>query len=485
MKLAYRRRVSPLAMRVLLILIVLSMTLAVNEASRAEVVSPGSAGEPTYITIPDFTVLARNLTPSVVNISTKMTMGGGGFPPGFSPPLGDPFGDFFNRYFGDTPRTFESQSLGSGFIISQDGYVLTNNHVVENATEITVILHNEKTYSAKVIGTDPKTDLALIKIDAKGLPTVKLGDSDKLQVGEWVMAIGNPFGLAETVTAGIVSAKGRVIGSGPYDDFIQTDASINPGNSGGPLFNIRGEVVGINTAIIEQGQGLGFAIPINIARDLLSQLKKGEVVRGWLGVVIQEVTPELAQSFGLKEPTGALVSDIEVGSPAEKAGIRKGDIILKFNGKEITKVKELPAIVAMTPVGETVTVTILRDGKTRDVTLKVGKMPGEGMIGGTPPIKPGPGVKSELGLAVEAITPTIAQYLGLPDTDGVIVTAVESGSFAERAGVMKGDVIRELNRKKIRNLAEFNAEMTNSGKTGRYLFLILRSGNTIFIAINK
>jgi serine protease Do len=486
MNLECRRRLSPLTMHVLLILVVLSVTFALNTTSRAEAVTPENGGEPTYITIPDFTVLAKNLTPSVVNISTKMTMGGGGLPPGFSPPLGnDPFGDFFNRYFGDMPRTFETQSLGSGFIISQDGYILTNNHVVENATEITIILHNEKTYSAKIIGTDPKTDLALIKIDATGLPTVKLGNSDKLLVGEWVMAIGNPFGLAETVTAGIVSAKGRVIGSGPYDDFIQTDASINPGNSGGPLFNIRGEVVGINTAIIEQGQGLGFAIPINIARDLLSQLKKGEVIRGWLGVVIQEVTPELAQSFGLKEPTGALVSDIEVGSPADKAGIRKGDIILRFNGKEITKMKELPNIVAMTPVGETVTVTILRDGKARDVTLKVAKMPGEGMIGGTAPTKPSPGAKSELGLAVEAITPTIAQYLGLPDTDGVIVTAVEPGSFAERAGIMKGDVIRELNRKKIKNLAEFNIEMTNSNKTGRYLFLILRSGNTIFIAINK
>ncbi len=487
MKLESRRRLSPLMMSVLLILIIFSVTVVTATTSRAEVVSPGSGGEPTYITIPDFTVLAKNLTPSVVNISTKMTMGRGGYPPGYSQPFGnDPFGDFFNRYFGDMPRTFETQSLGSGFIISQDGYILTNNHVVENATEITVILHNEKTYSAKVIGTDPKTDLALIKIEAKGLPTVKLGDSDKLQVGEWVMAIGNPFGLAETVTAGIVSAKGRVIGSGPYDDFIQTDAAINPGNSGGPLFNIKGEVVGINTAIIEQGQGLGFAIPINIARDLLSQLKKGEVIRGWLGVVIQEVTPELAQSFGLKEPTGALVSDIEPGSPAEKAGIRKGDIILKFNGKSINKVKELPTIVAMTPVGETVTVTILREGKTRDITLKVGKMPTEGTVAGGPQPQPGtPGAKSELGLAVEGITPTISQYLGLPDTDGVIVTTVDPGSFAERAGIMKGDVIRELNRKKIKNLAEFNAEMSNSSKTGRYLFLILRSGNTIFIAINK
>ncbi len=241
MKLEYRRRVSPLKMRALLILLIVSVTCAIGTASWAEVGSPGNGGGTNYITIPDFTVLAKDLTPSVVNISTKITVGGGGLPPGFSPPFGnEPFGDFFNRYFGEMPRSFETQSLGSGFIISQDGYILTNNHVVENASEITVILHNEKTYSAKVIGTDPKTDLALIKIDAKGLPTVRLGDSDKLQVGEWVMAIGNPFGLAETVTAGIVSAKGRVIGSGPYDDFIQTDASINPGNSGGPLFNITG-----------------------------------------------------------------------------------------------------------------------------------------------------------------------------------------------------------------------------------------------------
>jgi serine protease Do len=483
----YRRRPSSLTKRIVLMSLVLTLALAVNTTVWAVGESPGGATEPRYITIPDFSELAKDLTPAVVNISTKTTVGGGGMPPGFSTPFGnEPFGDFFNRYFGDMPRTFETQSLGSGFIISPDGYILTNNHVVENATEITVILHNEKTYAAKVIGTDPKTDLALIKIDAKGLPTVKLGDSDKLKVGEWVMAIGNPFGLSETVTAGIVSAKGRVIGSGPYDDFIQTDASINPGNSGGPLFNVEGEVVGINTAIIEQGQGLGFAIPINIARDLLSQLKKGEVVRGWLGVVIQDVTPELAQSFGLKEPTGALVADIEPGSPADKAGIKKGDIILKFNGKEITKTKELPTIVAMTPVGETVTVTILRDGKTSDVTLKVGKMPGETTVGSAPQNKPGtPGAKSELGLAVEAITPTIAQYLGLPDTDGVIVTAVEPGTFAERAGMMKGDVIREVNRKKVKNLAEFNTEMAASGKTGRYLFLILRSGNTIFIAINK
>jgi serine protease Do len=437
-----------------------------------------------YITLPDFSTLAKELKPAVVNISTTMVVGTG-MPPGF--PFGDdPFG-FFDRYFGDMPRSFETQSLGSGFIISDDGFIFTNNHVVENATEITVTLHNEKSYTARVIGTDPKTDLALIKIDANGsLPIVEMGDSDRLQVGEWVLAIGNPFGLEETVTAGIVSAKGRVIGSGPYDDFIQTDASINPGNSGGPLFNIRGEVIGINTAIINQGQGIGFAIPINLAKDLLPQLKKGKVIRGWLGVVIQEVTPELAESFGLPEPIGALISDIEPGSPAEEAGLEKGDIILKFNGKKISKMKELPTLVAKTPVGERATITIFRDGYTEDVVVKIGKMPDEEMISGVPRDRPGgPSTKTDFGLVVEDVTPNMAQYLGLSDTDGVLVSRVETGSFAEKGGILRGDVIRELNHKKIKNVADFQAEMKNADGTGRYLFLIWRNGNTIFIALNK
>lgn len=441
-------------------------------------------GGVNYIMLPDFTTLAKELKPAVVNISTK-TVIGTGFP--LESPFGsDPFG-FFDRYFGDMPRSFETQSLGSGFIITVDGYIFTNNHVIENATEITVTLANENSFSASVIGTDPKTDLALIKIDSgEKLPTVTMGDSEKLQVGEWVVAIGNPFGLEETVTAGIVSAKGRVIGSGPYDDFIQTDASINPGNSGGPLFNIKGEVVGINTAIINQGQGIGFAIPVNIAKDLLPQLKKGEVIRGWLGVIVQEMTPELAESFGLSEPKGALISDIEPGSPAEKAGLKKGDIILSFNGKKINKMKELPTLVAKTPVGEKVTVTIFRNGNTKEVPLKVGRMPEEGVATGS---LPGggekPSVETDLGLVVEDVTPKIAKYLGLTDVEGVLVSRVERGGLGEKAGIMRGDVIRELNHKKIMNVEEFNQEMTSSKKTGRYLFLIWRNGKTIFIALNK
>jgi len=446
----------------------------------------GSGEGVPYITLPDFTVLAKELKPAVVNISTTMVVGTG-MPPGYSPFEGSPFDEFFGPFFEGLPESFETQSLGSGFIISSDGFILTNNHVVENATEITVTLESGDTYSATVIGTDSKTDLALIKIEAgTNLPTVILGDSDDLEVGEWVLAIGNPFGLSETVTAGIVSAKGRVIGSGPYDDFIQTDASINPGNSGGPLFNINGEVVGINTAIINQGQGIGFAIPVNMAKELLPQLETGRVVRGWLGVVIQEITPELAESFGLPGTDGALISDIEPGSPADKAGLRKGDVILKFNGVAITEMRELPAIVAMTPVGERATITVYRDGSMKDVIVMIGEMPDES-IAGTTPSTPGGGPEvgdEDVGISVEEVTPDISQYLGLPDTDGVLVSKVDSGSFAERAGILRGDVILEINHTRIASLEEFEREMAKAKKMGRYLFLIWRNGTTVFIAIN-
>jgi serine protease Do len=449
-----------------------------------------------YITLPDFTTLAKALTPAVVNISTKSVS------PWSNPssPYGrGPFGDFFNTP--GSPR--ETKSLGSGFIISNDGYIFTNNHVIKNATEIKVTLHNEKTYTARVIGSDPKTDLALIKIDAGGsLPTVDLGDSDSLKVGEWVLAIGNPFGLEETVTAGIVSAKGRVIGAGAYDDFIQTDASINPGNSGGPLFNVRGEVIGINTAIINRGQGIGFAIPINMAKDLYPQLKKGKVIRGWLGVVIQEITPELAKSLDLPDTKGVLITEVMASSPAERAGLKRGDVIIEFNGKRIKKSKELPATVAMTPVGSRVNIKVIRDGVEKVFPLTVGKMPSESMKASNPwetptnpntnPYttpqpgpKPSPGSESQLGLTVEPISPNIAKLLGLTETSGVIVTYVQKGGFAERAGIVKGDVIRELNHKKITSVDDFKSEVSKADSTGRYLFLIWRNGATVYIALNK
>ncbi|MBI5286339.1 MAG: trypsin-like peptidase domain-containing protein, partial [Deltaproteobacteria bacterium] len=291
-------------------------------------------GLPTLLNPNSFIELAKTLGPVVVNISTtQVVREKPRVPfPEFRGPCEDFFGDEFFRFFDEFPqREFKRQSLGSGFIINKEGYILTNNHVVEDAEEILVTLSDKREYKAKVIGRDSRLDLGLVKIDAKDdLPVAILGDSDKLQIGEWVMAIGNPFALSHTVTAGIVSAKGRVIGAGPYDNFIQTDASINPGNSGGPLFNLRGEVIGINTAIIAGGQGIGFALPINMAKEVLSQLKeKGKVTRGWIGVSIQDVTPELARSFGLKEKHGALVSSAMKDDPADKAGIRPGDIIVE------------------------------------------------------------------------------------------------------------------------------------------------------------
>ena len=310
-----------------------------------------------------FADLAKKAKNSVVNISTvKVIKGRGQAPMPFGP--NDPFRDFFERFFRDQiPKDFRQQSLGTGVIIDKEGFILTNNHVVEMADEIKVKLADEREFLAKIIGRDQKTDLALIKIDSdKPLSPLPLGDSDKLEVGEWVVAIGNPFGLGNTVTAGIVSAKYRQIGQSSYDNYIQTDASINPGNSGGPLLNTAGEVVGINTAIFSQSGGnigIGFAIPINMAKDLLPQLKKGKVVRGWLGVMIQKITPELKQKLDLKDEKGALVADVTPGGPAEKAGIQRGDVIISFNGKEIKEMNELPYVVASTPVGKSVNVEVL------------------------------------------------------------------------------------------------------------------------------
>lgn len=326
-----------------------------------------------------FASLAKELNPAVVNISTTQVIEGfGGFPGPFRE--GDPFEEFFKRFFGDVPPPeYKQRSLGSGFIISKDGYIVTNGHVVENAQEIKVTLMGGRKFDAKVIGQDSKTDLALIKITPVGdLPSAKLGDSAKLEVGDWVVAIGNPFGLGHTVTAGIVSAKGRIIGAGPYDDFIQTDASINPGNSGGPLFNLLGEVVGVNTAILGGAQGIGFATPINLAKEVIFQLKnEGRVIRGWIGVSAQELTPEIAQSFNLKEAKGALISEVAPQGPADRAGLMRGDIIIEFDGKEVKQVEDLPRLVANTSVGKTVKVKVLRNGEIRAFSITIGRLPEE------------------------------------------------------------------------------------------------------------
>jgi serine protease Do len=351
---------------------------------------------------------------------------------------------------------------------------------------VTVTFLDKEEFKAKVVGTDPKTDIALIKIDAKKkLTYVELGDSDKLDVGEWVVAIGNPFGLGHTVTAGIVSAKGRIIGSGPYDDFIQTDASINPGNSGGPLFNLKGEVVGINTAIVQGGQGIGFATPIRLAKSVLGQLKeKGKVTRGWLGVYIQRLTPEAAENLGISGRRGALVSDVTSGGPAEKAGIRTGDVIVAFNGKEIKDEHDLPqAVASMTP-GKTVDVRLLRDGKETTVAVTIAEMEAEP---GTP--AGGQELSKNLGLTVQDITPEIAQRFQIENTKGVVVTGVEDGSPAEDAGFSEGDIIRVILRQNKRNPVTNASEFTNlvkkfqSDKT--MLFLVERGDARILLTVKN
>jgi len=432
----------------------------------------------------NFTDLARMVRPGVVNIQVikkvkNVDFGFRRFP---GNPFGEqnPFGDFFGPFSeGNTAKGYKQQGVGSGFVMNKEGYILTNNHVVEDADQIKVKLPNGKEYDGKVVGRDPKTDLALVKINgASDLHPLQMGNSDDLKVGSWVVAVGSPFGLEQTVTAGIVSAKGRVIGSGPYDNFVQTDASINPGNSGGPLINMRGEVVGINTAIIASGQGIGFAIPINMAREIASQLQEnGHVTRGWLGVSIQEVTPELAKSFGLKEKKGALVAQVVSGSPAEKAGIEQGDVIVEFDGKEIADSKDLPRIVASTPVGKAVTIKLSRNGKVLDQQVKVGEMEEKAEVAKTP------STQKSLGISVQNLTPEIAKSLGLKKDTGVVVAGVEPESPAADAGIQAGDVIREVNRKPVKDVQDFIQKIEKAKDQNNVLLCLQRGQNNLFAAV--
>jgi serine protease Do len=435
--------------------------------------------------LPDFVALAKKVRPLVVNISTTQVSEGRGGQQEFGNPFGedDPFNDFWKRFFGGpVPRGPQRQrSLGSGFIIDADGSILTNNHVVENAQKILVKLSDEQEYEAKVVGRDPKTDIAIIKINTQtGLTAASLGDSDNLEVGEWVMAIGNPFGLDSTVTSGIVSAKGRHIGQGPYDNFIQTDASINPGNSGGPLINLRGEVVGINTAIFSRSGGnigIGFAIPINLVKELLPQLRgKGKVTRGYLGVLIQKVTPEIADSLGMDKGRGALVANVSKDGPAEKAGVKVGDVIIEFDGKEIKDSGDLPIIVARTPVDRRVRMKVLRDKKELQLTVSVGELKDEEVVASAPE-------KGELGMTVQRLTPQIAESLGLERADGVVVSAVDPGSAADEAGIRRGDVILEVDRKPIRNIDEYKKSLAGIRKGKGVLLLVRRGESTLFLAL--
>ncbi|WP_305043574.1 DegQ family serine endoprotease [Geoalkalibacter sp.] len=442
--------------------------------------SPPAAAAP-----PDFSQLAQEMMPSVVNISTSKTVqrrsprlpGPGG-------PGGDLFDEFFERFFRGMPdaQPRQQQSLGSGFIISADGYILTNDHVVSGADEIRVRLSDGRSFDATLRGTDAKLDLALLKIDTgEKLPVAPLGNSEELKIGEWVMAIGNPFGLNQTVTVGIVSAKGRVIGAGPYDDFIQTDASINPGNSGGPLFNMRGEVVGINTAIVAQGQGIGFAIPINAAQIVLPQLREeGRVTRGYLGVQIQPVTQELATSFGLTETKGALVVDVLKDSPAEKAGLRRGDIILEFDGRKIDSMNDLPRFVAATSVGSDSRLKIWRDGKTRELRIQVGRMSEE-----EPQVRAATGDEAgSLGLSFADLTPETALAHGLEGKQGALIVDIDPTGPAAAANLRPGDLIVEISGRALTSAADLQAVL-KSVKKDQVLRLLVQRRDGLFYTTLK
>ena len=443
----------------------------------------------------DFVALSKKLGPTVVNISTTKVIKRKVMPQSkefdmrrFFGPQG-PFGgqrnprEFFENFMGEPEeREMKARSLGSGFIINAEGYILTNNHVIEQTDEIVVQLSNKKTYEAKVVGADPMIDVALIKIEAdEELPVAPLGNSEKLEQGEWVMAIGNPFGLEHTVTAGIVSAKGRVIGAGRYDNFIQTDASINQGNSGGPLFDTRGGVVGINTAIVAGGTGIGFAVPINMAKEILVQLKeKGKVARGWLGVNIQEVTEELAQEFGLDEPRGALIAKVIEGQPAEKAGVKKGDVIIEFDGKTVTDPRHLQRVVAAEPVGTEVSMVVWRDGKRVELRVKLGELDEEKLVARAD------NMDKELGLRVQEITKELAENLDLPGTDGVIIAEVADDSPAEKAGLKRGEVILEVGGEKVKDLAGYNLLMKEKMKEkGVLLYIWSKKGGNRWVALKQ
>jgi serine protease Do len=433
-----------------------------------------------------FNQLAEMVSPAVVNIRTVKTIKGGG--PVFRQFQRDPWGrqgpfkEFFEHFFGeDMQREFKQPSLGSGFIIDKDGFVVTNNHVIEDADQIKVKLNDEREFDAKIVGRDPNTDIALLKIaSGQNLPTVKLGDSDALKVGQWVVAIGSPFGLEHTVTAGIVSAKGRVIGSGPYDDFIQTDASINPGNSGGPLLNLKGEVVGINTAIVATGQGIGFAIPVNLAKGIIVALKtEGEVTRGWLGVAIQDLSADMAEYYGIESNEGVFVADVFEGDPADKAGIKPKDIILEVNGQKIKTSRQLTSMIAGIPVGETAKIKILRDGNEKTVNVEIVKRDETKLASRG---RPQQQAAEEFGIRVSNITPEIAQRLDIDEKTGVIVTGIESGSKAEGADIRVGDIIKEINRRPIETVSDYQ-KILSRVDSGEAVNLFIRRKNAGFLVV--
>jgi serine protease Do len=445
-----------------------------ESAGETEVAPP--AGAPA-----SFADLAERVSPAIVNIQTSTTVGAGR---GKGPrhPLeeffGPPFGEFFQR-----ERTVPS--LGTGFAISADGYIITNDHVVAEVDKIEVHFMEGEVLEAEVVGRDPKTDVALIRVQTdEDIPFLRLGDSDTMRPGDWVVAIGNPFGLAHSVTVGIVSAKHRPLNTDPesrrFDDFIQTDAAINPGNSGGPLINLKGEVVGIATAINPRANTIGFAVPINIAKQILPQLRTtGRVSRGWLGVYIQAIDEDTAELLNLTDRKGALVSKVEPGAPADLAGIKRGDVIVEFGGEAVDEMDQLPRIVAATPVGEKVELKALRKGKKKSFSVELGELESSERIASATR-EEAPGV---YGLQVQNISPDVAEHLNLNDLDGVLVAAVEPGSAAESAGLRRGDVILEVNQSAVSDVGEFGVAMRSSEKG---VLLLVRRGNAeIFVPLKR
>ena len=433
---------------------------------------------PAALPVPSgsFAQVAETVGPAVININTVIRGGGG------RTPVEEFFGDeFFRRFFGDPEREQQQRSLGSGVIVDTSGIALTNAHVVERATDIEVTTSDGKKHKAKLVGVDRRTDLAVLRLQGGGpYPAAALGDSDRVKVGDWVLAIGSPFGLSQTVTAGIISAKGRSL-QGPFDDFLQTDAAINPGNSGGPLVNMSGEVIGINSAILSRSGGnvgIGFAIPVSMAKRIYTELvAKGKITRGWLGVTIQPLTPELAKSFGLKEPKGVLVSDILQDSPAEKAGMAAGDIITEFAGKKVDSPQELQKVVAATGPGKAVSIGVWRDKTQKAMQIQIGETPDDNVA-----LKSNNRGRSLLGLDVRPITPELARQLNLRGTEGVVVFRVDEDSAAAEAGLQRGDVIRELNRQRVRTVQEFERAARDLKDGDRVTVLLQRGPQALYVA---
>lgn len=453
----------------------------------AVVVAAGKTAEAAPPNALGFAPVLKPALAAVVNISSSRIVETPSTP--FGPFFGDPF---FRQFFGDQfsrqmPREQRERSLGSGVIVSDDGYILTNNHVVDKATDIRVALPDKQEFKGKLVGSDPKTDVAVIKISSTGLPTLAFGDSDKLQVGDYVFAIGDPFGIGETATMGIVSAKGRGgLAIEDYEDFIQTDAAINPGNSGGALINARGELVGINTAILAGNgggnQGIGFAIPIEMARRVMDQiLKNGKVTRGYLGVVIQEVTPDLAKAFKAPEGKGALVGDVSSDGPGAKAGLQKGDVIEEIDGQTVTGVNDLRLRIASTAPGTTVHLRVLRNGEPRDVAVTLGQLPEKANEG---PVSGGESEGTPMkGVQVEELTSQLRRELDLtPGIQGVIVTDVSPDSPAAGAGLRRGDVIEEVNRQPVDSTTEYR-KVLRRARNQSLVLLVNRNGNTTFIVV--